>query len=98
MIEDQQPPRTCSTGVELADRLCCWRITRSRSRTKPTATVCSQCGWRPARGVQHPVEQVEVMLILFEQRSGQHVAEEQHDSQHFVVSRRGMIRSERSRA
>ena len=35
-------------------------------------------------GIQHPVELLEVVLIFLEQRAGQHVAELQHDTEHFA--------------
>src|ERR687894_405939 len=35
-------------------------------------------------GVEHPVEQVEVGLVLLEQRPGEHVAQQQDDADHLV--------------
>ena len=35
-------------------------------------------------GVQHAVEQLEIGLIFFEQRTGEHVAQQQHDADDFV--------------
>ena len=35
-------------------------------------------------GVEHPVQQVEVGLVLLEQRPGEHVAQQQHDAEHLV--------------
>ena len=35
-------------------------------------------------GVEHAVQQVEVVVVLREQRAGQHVAEEQHDADDLV--------------
>jgi len=46
------------------------------------------CGGDPVGrrlvGVEHAVEQLEVALILLEQRTGQHVAQEQDDPEHFI--------------
>ena len=77
--------RTCSTGVE-SSRIasCCWRMMRSRSWTKLTPDgVGDPVGGRLV-GVEDLVEQVEVRLVLLEQRAREHVAQQQHDAQHLV--------------
>ena len=35
-------------------------------------------------GVEHHVQQIEVALVFLEQRSGEHVAQQQHDADDFL--------------
>src|SRR5216117_2386942 len=77
--------RTGSTGVDSSRMAsCCWRMIRSRSWTKPTATVLAMRLAAGLIGVLDAIELREVCPILGEQRARELVAQQQHDPHDLV--------------
>ena len=77
--------RTCSTGVDSSrSASCCCRMTRSRSSTKLHRHGVRDPVRRRLVGVEHAVEQLEVVAVLLEERPGEDVAEQQDDPDHLV--------------
>ena len=81
--------RTCSTGRgQLADRLLLLADDALALLDEADGHRVGDAVGRRLVGVEHPVQQLEVGLVLLEQRAGEHVAQQQHDADDLVASRR----------
>jgi len=76
---------------------CCWRMMRSRSCTKTDAHGVGDAVGGGLVGVEHPVQQVEVGLVLLEQRPREprRAASSTMPRTSSVSTPRGMMRSDR---